>query len=154
MRSAANGIGRLAEPRKSSRKLAYWPAPTNVVVATVRANNRTCSHTRSWNLGRGCHTSTGMGSKLADVLEVFARFEPDRAPGRDAHFLAGTGVTADAALAWLHLEHTEPAQLDAVAPLHGGPHRVEDRVDRHLGFDLGDVGDFRHFVDDVDLNHA
>jgi hypothetical protein len=58
------------------------------------------------------------------------------------------------AFARLNLKDTEPAELDALAALHGGPHRVEHRVHRHLGFDLGDVGDFRHFVDDVDLDHA
>src|SRR6266852_5588160 len=108
----------------------------------VRANNRTCSQTRSWNFGRGCQTTTGVGSKLADVLEVFARFESDRATGRDAHFLACPRVAADASLARLHLEHAEPAKFDALAALHGGPHRVEYRIDSHLGFDLGDVRDF------------
>src|ERR1700737_2334104 len=125
-----------------------------VVVASVRANNRTCSHTRSWNFDGGCQTSTGVGSNLADVLEVFAGFETDRATGRDAHFLARPRVTADASLARLHLEHAETAKLDALAALHGGPHRVEYRVDSHLGFHLGDVGNLRHFVDDVDLDHA
>src|SRR5262249_7988620 len=126
----------------------------NVVDAMVRANNRKCSHTRSWNLYRGGQTAAGVGSKLADVLEVFARLEANRATRRDAHFLAGAGVTADAALAGLDLEHAESAQFDTFAALHGGPHRIENRVDGHLGFDLGDVGDFRNLVDDVDLNHA
>src|ERR1700716_2103159 len=87
--SETNGSGSAADARKSSRKLAYWPAPTSVVEATVRANNRTCSHTRSWNLGRGCQTTNGAGSKLTDVLEVFARLEPNRTARRDAHFFAG-----------------------------------------------------------------
>jgi len=48
----------------------------------------------------------------------------------------GARVTADAALAGFHLEDAEPAQLDTFAALHRGSHRVEDRVDCHLGFDL------------------
>src|SRR2546423_14485752 len=91
---------------------------------------------------------------LADVLQIFAGFEPDRAPGRNADFLAGPRVAADAALARLHLEDPESAQLDALAALHGDSHRVEDGVDCHLGFDFGDVGNLRHFVHDVDLDHA
>jgi len=39
-----------------------------------------------------------------------------------------------------HLEDPEPAQLDALAALHGGSHRVEHGIDSYLGFDLGDVG--------------
>ena len=27
-------------------------------------------------------------------------------------------------------------------------------IDRNLSLDLGDIGDFRNFVDDVDLDHA
>src|SRR5213593_3704687 len=138
---------------KSARNPAYWSAPTSVVVTIVSANSRPCSHTRSWNFRRGCQT-TGVGSKLADVLEVFARLEADGATRRDAHFLAGAGVTADAALARLHLEDSESAKFDPFAALHGGPHRVEHRVHRNLGLDLGDVRDLRHFVDDVDLDHA
>src|SRR5439155_16945360 len=93
-------------------------------------------------------------TRSPDVLKVFARLEADRTAGRDAHFLAGAGVAPDAALARLHLEDPKTAQLDALAALHGGPHRIENGIDRHLSLDLGDVGDFRHFVDDVDLDHA
>src|SRR5258706_10916366 len=125
-----------------------------VRVDRVRANNSTCRQTRSWNLGLGCQTTAGVGSKLADVLEIFAGLEADRPARRNADFLAGARVAANAALARLHLEDAEATQLDALAALHGGPHRIEDGVDSNLGFDLGDVGDFRDFVDDVDLDHA
>src|SRR3954453_12885401 len=146
MSSAGNDIGSDVDPRKSSRKLMYQFAPTNVVVAMVRANNRTCSPTRSRNFGRGCQTAAGVGSKLADILQVFARFEADRASRRNADFLAGPWVAADAALARLDLEDAEAAQLDALAPLHGGPHRVEHPIAAHLSFPLGKVGNFRHLM--------
>src|SRR5258708_20016224 len=126
MKSAPRGIGRVADPRKSSRKPRYCWAPATIVEATVRANNRTCSHTRSWNFGAGCQTTTGVGSKLADVLEVFARLETDRAARRDPDFLPGAGVAADAALARLHLEHAEPAKLDALPPLHRASHPLKN----------------------------
>src|SRR5205809_1255880 len=78
--------------------------------------------------------------RLSDVLQIFTGLETDRASRRDAHFLAGAGIAADAALARFHLEDPESAKLDSLATLHGDPHRVEHRVDSHLGFDLGDVG--------------
>ena len=89
----------------------------------------------------------------SDILEIFARLESNRSPGRNPNFLAGPWVTADSPLPWLHLEYPEAPQLDTFATLHGDPHRLEYRIHRHLGLDLGDVGDFRDFVDDVDLNH-
>ena len=92
-------------------------------------------------------------ARLADVLQVFARLEPDGPTRRDTHFLAGPRVTADSTLARLDLEDAKAPKLDAIAALHRQPHGVEDSVDRHLSLDLGDVGDFRDFVDDVDLNH-
>src|SRR2546423_11214928 len=94
-----------------------------------------------------------IGRRLADVLQVLAGLEANRAAGRDAHFLAGPRVAADAALARLHLEDSEAAELNPVASLHRHAHRVEHRVDGYLGLDLGNVGDLRNFVDDVDLDH-
>src|SRR5262249_30232380 len=96
----------------------------------------------------------GPTNRLSDVRQIFTGLEADRPARRDADFFSGPGVAADAALARLHLEDTEPAKLDSLAALHGDSHRVEHRVDRHLGLDLGDIGDFRHFVDDVDFDHA
>src|SRR5258708_26124487 len=92
--------------------------------------------------------------RLSDVLQIFAGLETNGPSGRDAYFFPGSRVTADAALARLDLKDPEPAQLDPLAALHGGPHRIEDRVDGHLSFDFGDVRDFRNLVDDVDLDHA
>ncbi|MCK7529324.1 MAG: hypothetical protein MZV64_73135 [Ignavibacteriales bacterium] len=90
----------------------------------------------------------------AQVLEVLARLEPDGPARRNADLLAGPWVTADAPLAGLHLEDAEPAQFDAIAPLHRQAHGVEHGVDGQLGLHLRDVGGPGHFVDDVDLDHA
>ena len=49
-----------------------------------------------------------------DVLKIFARLEADGATGRNPHLFTGSGVAPDAALARLHLEDTEAAQLDAL----------------------------------------
>ena len=90
---------------------------------------------------------------LTDILEVFTGLEADSPPRRDADFLSGAGVATDAALARFHLEHAKSAKFDTIAALHGEPHRIKYGVDRNLGLDLGDVGDFRNFVDDIDLDH-
>ena len=87
------------------------------------------------------------------LYDCESRLEPDGTPGRDSHFLARPWVTSDATLAGLHLKDPESAQLDTVPTLHGETHGVEHGVNRDLGLDLGDVGDFRDFVDDVDLDH-
>ena len=82
--------------------------------------------------------------RLADILEVLAGLESDRAPRGDADFLAGAGVAAYPTLARLHLEDAEPAQFDSFTALHRDAHRVEHRVDGELGLDLRDVGNFRN----------
>ena len=49
--------------------------------------------------------------RLSDVLEVFARFEADRAPRRNTNFLTSARVAADAALPGLHLEYPDEGQF-------------------------------------------
>ena len=87
-------------------------------------------------------------------MKFLARFEANRFSGRNSDLLARTRIAADTALARLDLKHTEAAELDPFASLHGEPHRIEHRVHRHLGLDLGDVGDLRNLVHDIDLDHA
>jgi hypothetical protein len=106
-----------------------------------------------FGMGRG-HSSLLPAAALADVLQVFARLESDRSAWRNPNFLTRSWVPSDTALSRLDLEDAEATQLDPLAPLHGGPHRIENSIDSHLGLDLGDVGDLRHLVHDVDLNHA
>src|SRR5688572_3241175 len=91
---------------------------------------------------------------LPDILEVLTGLETDGPPRRDADFLARPGVAADATFPGFDLKNAEPAQFDAVAALHRETHRVEYGVNGHLCLDLGDVGDLRNFVDDVDLDHG
>jgi len=92
--------------------------------------------------------------RLSDVLQVFAGFEANSSPWWDADFLPGSRISADAALAGLHLEHAEAAKFNALSALHRDSHRIEDSVDRYLGLNLGDVGHLRDFVDDVNLDQC
>src|SRR5687768_13256525 len=92
--------------------------------------------------------------RLPDVLQFLAGLEANRAAGRDAHFLAGPRVAADAALARLHLKDAKATQLNTFAALHRVTHGFEHSIDGQLGFDLGDIGHARDFVDDIDLDHC
>ena len=57
----------------------------------------------------------------SDVLEIFAGLEADRTARRDPDLFPRPRIPADAALARLHLEHTEPAELDSLAALGNLP---------------------------------
>jgi hypothetical protein len=92
--------------------------------------------------------------RLPDILEVFAGFETNRAPRRDAYFLACPWVTTDPTLSRLDLEDAESAELDTVSALHREAHSIKDGINGHLSFRFGDVGCFRDFVDDIDLDHG
>src|SRR5690349_22856275 len=98
--------------------------------------------------------SRAHAGQLPDILEVFARLEPDGPARRNANFLTGPRIAADAALSRFHLEHTKSTQLNAIAALHRQTHRIKNRIDRHLSLDFGDVGDLRNLVDDIDLDHG
>src|SRR6185437_12664954 len=102
-----------------------------------------------WRIGQGGRSTKERSSP--DVLEVLAGLEANRAARRDAYFFARPGIAPDSAFARLHLKDAEAAQLDSLTALHGEPHRLEHRIDGHLGLDLGDIRHPRHLVDDVDL---
>src|SRR6185295_3005323 len=95
----------------------------------------------------------GEPSLLAQVLEVLAGLEADRAAGGNPHLLASPWVTADSALAGLHLEDPEAAELDPLSTHHGFLHRLEHGLDRDFSLDLRDVGGPADLVDDVHLDH-
>src|SRR5262245_4746646 len=77
-----------------------------------------------------------MTGRLTDILQVLAGLEADSPSRWDADFFTSARVAADAALARFHLEDAETAKLNPVASLHRDPHRVEHRVNGHLGLDL------------------
>ena len=88
-----------------------------------------------------------------DALKVFTWLETDSSSGWNANLFACPWISADASLARLDLKNAEPSQLDSFTPFHGSPHGIEDGIDGHLGFHLGDVSKFRDFVDYVHLDH-
>ena len=62
-----------------------------------------------------------MRGQLPDILEVFARLEPDGPARRNANFLTGPRIAADAALSRFHLEHAKSTQFNAIAALPLAP---------------------------------
>jgi len=101
--------------------------------------------------GRGERVPT---DRLSDVLEVFAWLEANSTARRNPDFFPGSGIAANAALTRLYLKNAETPKFNALATLHRDSHRIENGVDSHLGFNLGDVGHLGHFVDDVDLDQC
>ena len=71
----------------------------------------------------------GPTDRLSDVLEIFSRFETNSSSRRDADFLAGSWIAADAALTRLHLEDAETPKLNALAALHRRAADKEEDVD-------------------------
>jgi hypothetical protein len=92
--------------------------------------------------------------RLSDVLEIFSRFEANGPARRDPDFFPGSRVAANAALARFDLEDAKSPKFNALAALHGDPHRIEDGVDGYLGLNFRNVGHLRDFVDDVNLDQG
>src|SRR4051794_1059532 len=92
--------------------------------------------------------------QLVDGLQFFAGLEANGLAGRNADLCAGARVAADAGLARTHVEDAEAAKFDAVALGERFLHGLEDGLNGHLGFCLGDAGLGHHFVDDVELDHV
>ena len=88
-----------------------------------------------------------------DALEVFAWLETDSSAGWNANLFACPRIPADASLPRFDLKDSEPPQLDSFTSFHGSPHGIEDGIDGHLGFHLGDVSKFRDSVNYVHLDH-
>src|SRR5688572_28352124 len=97
-------------PRAAGRRLVSGRRPRDVdrLVHRRASGGRRIGVQDLWRVWpRSAHAG-----RLPDILEVFTRLEPDGAAGRDADFLAGPGVAADAAFPRFHLEHTESPELD------------------------------------------
>src|SRR4051812_46491347 len=89
-----------------------------------------------------------------DGLQFFAGLEANGLAGRNADLCASARVTPNASFAWTHVEDAEAAEFNAVAFRERFFHRLEDGLNGHLGFCLGDAGLCHHFVDDIELDHV
>src|SRR3972149_6278773 len=103
----------------------------------------------------GCQGFWGLrGGRSLEILQFLAGLEPHRLSGRDRHLDPGLGIAADTLLAVAHLENTEAPELDALTLRERLLHRRDDRVDCECGLDSGDIGQLRHSIHDVCLDHA
>ena len=74
---------------------------------------------------------------LADVLQLFAGLEANRAARRDANFLARTRIATDPR--WeLHLKDAS-LSIQCVRHAASVTHRPEHGIHRQLGLHLGDI---------------
>src|SRR3954466_9556867 len=89
-----------------------------------------------------------------DGLQFFARLEANGLAGRNADLCACARVATDTSFARTHVEDAEAAEFDAVALGERFLHGLEDGLNGHLGFCLGDAGLGHHFVDDIELDHV
>src|SRR5580692_7054397 len=69
----------------------------------------------------------------SERLQFLAGLEAHRFAWRDADFLAGARIAADAGLARAHVEHTEPAQLDSFPFAERILHRSKNGFDSLFG---------------------
>ena len=107
---------------------------------------------------RGAGALVGVSTKpcateVPLLLQLLARLEADRLPGRDVRHLARAWVAPHAALARFDDEDAKPAQLDALAAPQGLLHRLEERFDRLLRLHLRNASALGNIVNDIDLDH-
>jgi hypothetical protein len=84
----------------------------------------------------------------------FPGLEADRVPGRDRDLDPRFRIAAYSALAPLHLEDSEAAQLYAIARAEGRAHGLDDRFHGRGGLGARDLREINHAVDDVGFDHG
>src|SRR5215469_3380232 len=106
-------------------------------------------------LGRKCYRpQMANASALLDRLELLARLESHRLPGRNRNLRPGPRVTANSGLARPHVEHAKPPQLDAVPLGERTLHAFKYCFHRHFGLGLGDTSPIHYLINNVKLDHV
>src|SRR5579871_604504 len=95
-----------------------------------------------------------LAQRLLQRLQLLARLESNRLPGRNGDFGARARIAPDAGLAWTHVEDSETTKLDALAAAQRSLHALENGLDGHLGLGFRDAGLVDYFVDDVQFNQS
>ena len=90
----------------------------------------------------------------SERLQFLAGFESYSLAGRDADFLAGARISADAGLAGTHIKNAEPPQFNALALRQRSLHALKDCFHSHFSFCLGNSRAIDYFVDDVEFNQS
>src|SRR5580704_5874641 len=90
----------------------------------------------------------------SERLQFLAGLETNRFAGRDADFLAGARIAADACLARAHVEHAEAAQLNSLAFAERVLHRFKDGFNGLFRLGPAHAGLVYHGIYNVQLNHT
>jgi hypothetical protein len=100
----------------------------------------------------GGKAQQGIGG--SERLQFLAGLEAHRFTGRDADFLAGAGIAADAGLARADVEHTEAAQLNSLALAERILHRFKNGFDGLFRLGPAHAGLIYNGINNVQLNHT
>jgi dCTP deaminase len=95
-----------------------------------------------------------LGVDCSERLQFLAGLEAHRFAGRDADFLAGARIAADAGLARAHVEYTEAAQLNSLALAERVLHGFKDGFDGLFGLGPAHAGLVYNGIYNVQLNHT
>jgi hypothetical protein len=139
----SGGIGTLRGPCAFA-----WPSISPV----LRRERYFCLSICLWRIHRGLF---GLGDRgVFEALQFLAGLEADGFSRRDADFLTGARIAANAGLARLDAEDPEFAELDALTAPHGVLERFKDGFDGLFGLGTADVCLRYHTVYDIELDHA
>jgi hypothetical protein len=94
------------------------------------------------------------GFASSERLQFLAGLEAHCFAGRDADFLAGAGIPADAGLAGAHVEDTEAPQFNSLAFTERILHGLEDSFDGLLRLGPAHTGLINDCINDIQLNHS
>jgi hypothetical protein len=90
----------------------------------------------------------------SERLQFLAGLEAHRFAWRDADFLTGARIAADAGFARAHVEHTEAAQLDSLAFAERILHGFKDGFDGLFRLGPAHSGLVYDCINNIQLNHT
>jgi hypothetical protein len=90
---------------------------------------------------------------LIQEVKFFAWLEADCFAGGNGDFGAGSGIAADAGLAWLNGKDTKATEFNAVARNKGLFHALEDGINSGLRFCPRKAGSLYHPLYKILLDH-
>ena len=91
---------------------------------------------------------------ISQRLQFLAGLKAHSLSGRDADFLSGARIAANAGFARPDIEHAESAQLDALAFAERVLHGLTDSLDGLLRLGPAHAGFVHHRINYVQLNHS
>src|SRR5690348_15822905 len=125
------------------------------MVPSSRDESATPKGMRATNVTGRTERSGGLlHSSRSDPVKFFAWLKAHGFAGRNVHFLAGTGIAADAGFTGLNAENAELTEFDTLATAKSLLERFENRFDRLLGLRAADkrLGD--NSIHNIQLDHT